>query len=183
MNKKIMTITTVMLIVLIFVLIIIYLAYVKNEPTDITTKNNISGETTTVVEPTSTPLISISDISGEGEDNSIIEVSETPEPSPVIVTEKPIKTTKTPSATQNSKVIEPPSVVFEESGETIEKSEPEDNNIVDSFIISDNETSNQDKQQVLTEIDDALQGLLEAVGKVPTVDEEKLNKTLENGEV
>lgn len=51
------------------------------------------------------------------------------------------------------------------------------------FVISSNsQTSNQEKQEVLDEIDKALQGLLEAVGKVEIVDETRLEATL-NSEV
>lgn len=50
------------------------------------------------------------------------------------------------------------------------------------LITSDSQTSNQQKQEILTEIDKALQGLLEAVGKVEVVDEERLDATL-NSEV
>lgn len=53
-----------------------------------------------------------------------------------------------------------------------------DNNSPEPVISSNTETSNQEKQQVLDEIDSALQGLLEAVGKVPTVDESKLDASL-----
>lgn len=61
----------------------------------------------------------------------------------------------------------------------VEVTEPKDssNQLV---ITSDSETSNQEKQQILTEIDEALKGLLEAVGKVETVDEERLNTTLDS---
>ncbi len=47
-----------------------------------------------------------------------------------------------------------------------------------SIIVSRTETSNQEKQEVLNEIDDALKGLLEAVGNVKTVDETKLDASL-----
>ena len=56
----------------------------------------------------------------------------------------------------------------------------EENNQI--LITSDSQTSNQQKQEILTEIDKALQGLLEAVGKVEVVDEERLDATL-NSEV
>lgn len=50
----------------------------------------------------------------------------------------------------------------------------------ESMVISSNEeTSNAEKQQVLSEIDQALKGLLDVVGKVETVDEERLDATLE----
>ena len=46
------------------------------------------------------------------------------------------------------------------------------------IIVSRTETSNQEKQEVLNEIDDALKDLLDAVGKVKTVDESKLDASL-----
>ncbi len=55
-----------------------------------------------------------------------------------------------------------------------------DNNMQEPVITSDINTSNQEKQQVLNELDDALKGLLEVVGKVPTVDENKLDASLES---
>lgn len=48
------------------------------------------------------------------------------------------------------------------------------------LISSDLQTSNQEKQEILSEIDEALQGLLEAVGKVNTVDETRLDATLDS---
>ena len=55
-----------------------------------------------------------------------------------------------------------------------------DNGIQEPVITSSVDTSNQEKQQVLNELDDALKGLLEVVGKVPTVDENKLDASLES---
>ena len=62
----------------------------------------------------------------------------------------------------------------------VEIPKEEENNQI--LITSDSQTSNQQKQEILTEIDKALQGLLEAVGKVEVVDEERLDATL-NSEV
>ena len=62
----------------------------------------------------------------------------------------------------------------------VELSIDNDKTIKDAVISSTTETSNQEKQEVLNELDKALQGLLEVVGKVPTVDETKLNASLES---
>ena len=50
----------------------------------------------------------------------------------------------------------------------------------DIVISSELQTSNQEKQEILSEIDEALQGLLEVVGKVEIVDEERLDATLDS---
>lgn len=55
---------------------------------------------------------------------------------------------------------------------------PEDKQKPNEIISSNTETSSQEKQEVLTEIDEALKGLLEAVGKVEIVDETRLDATL-----
>lgn len=59
---------------------------------------------------------------------------------------------------------------------------PSNNSDGNLVISSELETSSQEKQQVLSEIDEALKGLLEAVGKVEVVDEDRLNASL-NSEV
>ncbi len=65
----------------------------------------------------------------------------------------------------------------------IEKPIKEDPKIQEPIISSSTDTSNEEKRQVLNELDTALQGLLEAVGNVPTVDEDKLNASLTESEV
>ena len=56
----------------------------------------------------------------------------------------------------------------------------EENQNEQIMISSNSETSNQEKQEILSEIDEALQGLLEAVRKVETVDEDRLDATLDS---
>lgn len=58
---------------------------------------------------------------------------------------------------------------------------PEDSQKPTEIISSNTETSSQEKQEVLSEIDEALKDLLEAVGKVEIVDEARLDATLEQG--
>jgi hypothetical protein len=166
-----------MLILLIAVLIIIYFNYVKKEPNEVTTKNDFSGDVELTSTPTTSPLAvpNITDlVETNGSGNVIIQ--DTPVPTNTIEAKK---TTKLPKITSTPV----PEITEEPIVTSVPQIEKDENIIVEPIISSDNETSNQDKQQVLSEIDDALQGLLEAVGKVPTVDEEKLNKTLENSEV
>ena len=182
MNKRIMTITTIMIIVLILVLVFIYLTYIKKEPVDISTKNNISGDSIELIEPANTP-VNLPSVSSGDIDTDIPKITPTIEPTAVLITDKPIRTTNSPAPTQIVEIVETHVELEANSGDEIDNQVSEGTNIVGSVISSNNETSNQDKQQVLSEIDDALQGLLEAVGKVPTVNEEKLNMTLENGEV
>ena len=57
---------------------------------------------------------------------------------------------------------------------------PKDKNEGQIIISSSSETSNEEKQEVLTEIDEALKGLLEAVGKVEIVDETRLDASLKS---
>lgn len=66
--------------------------------------------------------------------------------------------------------------------ETDENSQSSVNPSSENLVISSNaETSNQEKQEVLGEIDAALKGLLEAVSKVEVVDERRLDAILNSG--
>ncbi len=183
MNRKIMTIATIMIIFSIALLCGIYFAYISQEPKEI---NRIhSGESLPIksvtIAPSNKPASTKTgtEIKQSGEEPK----KPTEAPEPTIAPTK--KATNTPKPTQV--VVEVPTIMEQSGNQEIESGNtPVQNNeniIVEPIIKSDNETSNQEKQQVLTEIDDALQGLLEAVGKVPTVDEDKLNQSLENGEV
>lgn len=64
----------------------------------------------------------------------------------------------------------------------LEETKKQSNSTNQLVISSTSETSNEEKQEVLTEIDEALKGLLEAVGKVQIVDEKRLDASL-NSEV
>ena len=68
----------------------------------------------------------------------------------------------------------------EDVPDTIIEIPSKENNTGKLVISSDPQTSNQEKQEILTEIDVALKGLLEAVGKVEIVDEDKLNASLDS---
>lgn len=200
MGKRIIEITTVMIVLLIISLVIVFISLVNTSERTINNKvNNVSGdfriETSGDIKDVQNDTKSekseenidtiesgefIEIISNVEDENNII--NSTPK---IENTYKPAETPSVVKPTTTNK-IEDANVVPEEviSGEiNAEENNVINNNPVESIISSDTETSNQDKQQVLSEIDSALQGLLEAVGNVPIVDEEKLNKTLESSEV
>ena len=204
MGKRIIEITTVMIVLLIISLVIVFISLVNTSERTINNKvNNVSGdfrrETSGDIEVIQTATKA--EMSGENidtiESGEFIEIISNAEDENNIINSTPkientYKTTEIPSVVvkpTTTNEIEDAHIVPEEviSGETTEIDAQENNainnNPVESIISSDTETSNQDKQQVLSEIDSALQGLLEAVGNVPIVDEEKLNKTLESSEV
>jgi len=203
-GKRIIEITTVMIVLLIISLVIVFISLVNTSERTINNKvNNVSGdfrrETSGDIEVIQTATKA--EMSGEYvdtiESGEFIEIISNAEDENNIINSTPkientYKTTEIPSVVvkpTTTNKVEDANVVPEEviSGETTEIDAQENNainnNPVESIISSDTETSNQDKQQVLSEIDSALQGLLEAVGNVPIVDEEKLNKTLESSEV
>ena len=204
MGKRIIEITTVMIVLLIISLVIVFISLVNTSERTINNKvNNVSGD---FRRETSGDIKDVqndtkSEKSGENidtiESGEFIEIISNAEDENNIINSTPkientYKTTEIPSVVvkpTTTNEIEDAHIVPEEviSGETTEIDAQENNainnNPVESIISSDTETSNQDKQQVLSEIDSALQGLLEAVGNVPIVDEEKLNKTLESSEV
>ncbi len=68
-------------------------------------------------------------------------------------------------------------------GNSGESNIPEEENQPPKQIVmsSNPETSSQEKQEILSQIDEALQGLLATVSKVETVDETKLDATLNSG--
>ena len=70
------------------------------------------------------------------------------------------------------------SITENDSPDIIIEIPPKENEQI--MISSDPKTSNQEKQEILSEIDEALQGLLEAVGKVETVDETRLDASLDS---
>ena len=203
MGKRIIEITTVMIVLLIISLVIVFISLVNTSERTINNKvNNVSGD---FRRETSGDIKDVqndtkSEKSGENidtiESGEFIEIISNVEDENNIITSTPkientYKPAETPSVVKptTTNKIEDAHIVPEEviSGETTEidvkENDALNNNPVESIISSDTETSNQDKQQVLSEIDSALQGLLEAVGNVPIVDEEKLNKTLESSEV
>ena len=176
MNRWIKIITSLMIIILIALLILIFLNYFNNrEIINIINSNNsnvmhTSGENTTNnnVE-NNRDIIDTKEESGDivslimsGESNI--------EPVPEIQNENII--------VSDTKVNNIPDVKPNNDSNTEEK--PKENNTV---ITSNVDTSNEEKRQVLNELDSALKGLLDVVSKVPTVDEEKLDASLKVSEV
>lgn len=163
MNKVIQTIATVMIVLLLAALIWVFLSYFE-EDNVIDTITFSSGD-----ESVSTP--------GIPNENYII---------PNQVTEGENHQEEYTSGNEMKSGDE----TSENSGDT--RSEipndttdlPEGKREIDTQILisSSPETSNEEKQEVLNEIDKALKGLLEAVGKVEVVDETRLDATL-NSEV
>lgn len=157
-KKNIMTIASIMIVILALLLVVIFINY--NQPLENTKSPTIlsSGE---AKKPQINNELDVSNNNDSGESN--IEII-------------------TQSGETTSGEIEADDKV-EEKEEPI-KNEPKKTDFGTlseaSIISSQTETSNQEKQQILNEIDDALQGLLDAVGKVQTVDEAKLDASLES---
>lgn len=204
MNKTIKSMATAMIIILVLILIWIFWVYSRSNDiidaiiftsgdSSVSTLNLPSGDYIYNGENNNIPS------SNESLIESIIKDSNTPE--------KVDESIPNTSLSDNEKIHD-----SNISGEDIENksgdnqnnnenSNPQTNNSGDSIpdtiieipeklnegaeqlvITSETQTSNQEKQEILTEIDKALQGLLEAVSKVETVDETKLDATL-NSEV
>jgi len=196
MNKIIKPVATVMIIVLIMALIWIFLTYYKNNE-DIDTIVYPSGNSNVsslnipnddyINDKNSTETLS----GNQGLIESIINNTSSKEnensgDSVVDVNINNDEKTDSPKNQLNSSgdnININSGDTINNSGEVIvsEKEDTKNNNQeVDIVIVSDPQTSNQEKQEVLTEIDKALQGLLEAVGKVETVDETRLDATLDS---
>ena len=167
MNKWIKIITSLMIIILIALLILIFLNYFNNrEIINIINSNNTnnihaSGENAKDEKENIDIVVS----SGEKENFESGEITDEPIVEQIQDEKKPDPTNKTDKKTE----IKP---------QADEK--PKDNN---SVISSNVDTSNEEKRQVLNELDSALKGLLDVVSKVPTVDEEKLDASLKESEV
>jgi len=188
MNKIIQAIATVMMVLLLMILICIFLSYYKEYDT-VDTVSFLSGDTNV-----STPGIPNNNyILGNEEkynyDNLIASIQKRSGEELISKNsgqdgEKEISASVEISGNIDSgeEIIKSGDGKTENDGEKVvsagEQREP-GNQLV---IISDPETSNEEKQEVLTEIDEALKGLLEAVGKVEVVDETRLDATL-NSEV
>lgn len=196
MNKVIKFVTSIMIVVLIMTLIGIFLSYYKNNE-NINTIVYPSGDLVVSHPNTSGDYFSSGSKDHQGLIESIIQKSgdnqkndnhenNNQEPS----NQEPNDQEPNGQEPNNSKTENPGNV--NDKTQTSEDNMPstvieipnEEDNEVDGqlLISSDPETSNQQKQEILTEIDTALQGLLEAVSKVETVDENRLNATL-NSEV
>ena len=185
MNKKMMQVITILIILLSIVLAVVFFGYLlSHRPSNVKTpykpNSQVSGEKTNEVipsKPSSDDKIEESgDISGDIIETLPIESSNENEN----VQDDKVTNNK---VDEKAPIKEPtPQVVEEDKNSTIPNTiiEIGDNVVQDPVISSNTETSNQEKQQVLNELDSALQGLLEAVGKVPTVDEQKLDASLES---
>ena len=180
MNKVIKAIATSMIVILIVALVGIFLSYYKdNEATDTFIFESGNSNVSTLNIPSGEYINNVKriDISNnEGLIESIIKDS----------TESNLEDIKNQESNDNNSQ-NPENINNNNSGDTIPYTiiDIPDNSKADSnqFVISSNsQTSNQEKQEVLDEIDKALQGLLEAVGKVEIVDETRLEATL-NSEV
>ncbi len=203
MNNIIKAIATAMIIILIVILIWVFLSYFKeNEMIDSISPNIQSGDfsVSTLDIPSGNNISKSNDTFSDN--TGLIESIINNSPENIESGNKEIYTNsgdkvisgdtgnnlnsgdKSVSGEINDNVKNNEDSVDNKSGEElpnaiIEIPEEESNQIL---ITSDSQTSNQQKQEILTEIDKALQGLLEAVGKVEVVDEERLNATL-NSEV
>lgn len=197
MNKRIMRLTAIMIIILVIILIIVFTTYLANRNENSIKKPNtsrVSGEVNTPNPPT-TEIIS----SGEEKNSD--------KPSGEIIVENngiennssnedknkdKEKETKVEIKTENNNKGKNENK-NDQNNEASNNNEDENKTSMPDIIInvkeenkqepvitSDINTSNQEKQQVLNELDDALQGLLEVVSKVPTVDEQKLDASLES---
>lgn len=180
MNKMLQAITTVMIILLLVILIWIFISYYKDADT-INTIASLSGNTSV-----STPGIPNKDYMSEGKKqydyDNLIESIQSMSGEGSKKNETSIKNENELSGESNSEenIYESGNKMIENIDDQIEnQDERPDNQLV---IVSDPETSNEEKQEVLTEIDEALKGLLEAVGKVEIVDETRLDASL-NSEV
>lgn len=173
MNNNIKIIASAMLFILFVVLIVIFCSYLGSR--------NVSDEKTVEKD---------SHISGEHpKENKNEEIIESDSGESTIVSGDTeileLHVSSGENETDNIK-IEEPIIGNSESNQSIlpntiveiKKEEPKE-----PVISSNVDTSNEEKRQVLNELDTALQGLLEAVGKVPTVNEEKLDASLKEGEV
>ena len=180
MSSRFRYVTTALILILLAVLLGIFIGYLSTRTLNTTThlshksgdKGNVTsgeGETSfdNVEQPDDFNSVLTSRTHKESEPATEEPMGEISEPKIEEIKEKPI-VSETPLPDNIINVSTP------KKDETKEQ---------DSVIVSDVETSNEEKRQVLNELDSTLQGLLEAVGKVPTVDEEKLDASLIESEV
>ena len=187
MNNKIMKITTILIIILSLLLVVMLFSYFNKRDPGEDTKNipniKVSGEKQSISTKKEEDVLSGEEILFSGE-KTIIEETQPGSGEAVIVNSEVKEVTEEKRPPKNI-VVKPIENDNNNQKENIvvdtnipEVVEPIESSVQESIISSSTETSNQEKQQVLDEIDNALQGLLEAVGKVPTVDEQKLDASL-----
>ena len=194
MNKNIFRITTIMIVILTLILVAIFIDYFSKSEDIINRQNpntHISGEKTSNREENNknnATINSMEDGSKSGEETNAEHLAEQSGENlnnELKIDEEII----TPENNKQETIKEPEENINDVKTEATDSGEANSistvkidfkDNTQDPVISSSTETSNQEKQQVLNELDDALQGLLEAVSKVPTVDETKLDASLES---
>ena len=161
MNKAIKTVATLMIVVLIVTLIWIFLSYYSGDGVIDVFGNGDRNSNISISNIPSGDYM-VSDDTKKGDEESLIDS---------IMKTTGIEAHEEKSGDRTPEVIETPP-------------EKNDNNVREEpnqFVISsDPQTSNKEKKEVLDEIDKALHGLLEAVGKVEIVDEARLDSTLDS---
>ncbi len=177
MKKKIIDIIPIIILVLIIVLFIMLFGYYQNRNNN-PSKISKSGESDFIINTLPKPeTITNKDskniISGEIKDKEEINSGEN------IIIDNQDEDIKTTSNIENINTLGESGEEEKEAEHISQTTEPkEEQKKQDQIIKSSSETSNQEKQEILNELDSALQELLDVVGKVPIVDEEKLNASL-----
>ena len=184
MNNAIKTAATVMIIILIFALIWIFISYYKNNATIDTIVYSSGDKNVSTLKIPSGEYISNNNKENSSINDGLIEsiIKNASESASDIKESQSSKEPVKKSGDNISEVTN--SSKKENSGDNI--TEVPDKIIEipsegkDIVISSELQTSDQEKQEILSEIDEALQGLLEVVGKVEIVDEERLDATLDS---
>ena len=158
MNKKFQTITSVLIILLLFLLIWVFISYYTS-PVMVQESSKNSNIPTPEIEIPTKNETSISNEISTSNNETVIDSSDKVLENVPISSNEDIKTNVI-------EIKEPNSIISEE----VEDKKNESTVI----ISSDPNISNTEKQQILTEIDEALSELLVVVDKVQTVDETRL---------
>lgn len=145
MNKTFQTITSVLMIILLFLLVWVFVSY--------------------YIEPAPTPVIPVVNDNNNVQPPIDKEINKQDDKSNVDSQQQD----DVPEVNVDIVDNPPPTTVVEKVDENINKNEGSS-----VIISSDPNISNSDKQQVLTEIDEALSELLIVVDSVTTVDETRL---------
>lgn len=189
MNKAIKTAASVMIIILIFLLVWIFISYYKNNTAIDTIIFSSGDKNVSTLRPPSGEYISNDKQEGNSINNGLIEsIIKNASDSTSNIKDSKIEnqlqngsgekvsgeniseeTNSSKNEVSGKDVIDVPDTIIEIPSEG-----------KDIVISSELQTSNQEKQEILSEIDEALQGLLEVVGKVEIVDEDRLDATLDS---
>ncbi len=184
MQSTLFKITTVMIIILFLILVSMFIGYfLRDEETKPVVTPRASGEQVSTKAPKETKNnsgeINIDEKLSSGEATLIVTPSVAPTINPTAKpTAKPDDKTNPKPTVKIDETIIPENVTEPQSGNTEIDNKEKEPIAPETVITSTAETSNQEKQQVLNELDEALQGLLDVVSKVPTVDESKLDASL-----